>query len=97
MAGIGLKVGDRFFPTLKPAATLKAVVKARTLMNVPNALHMTWKSVRAGHATHMAASGATLAAILEAGEWRSAAFLNYIDSNVADVAKVLRPDSPSRN
>ena len=85
-----LSDGDKLFPMLKPAMTLKIVINALILMSVPGAQSMTWKSIRAGHATHMAASGATLAAILEAGEWRSAAFLNYIDSNVADSTEVLR-------
>ncbi len=85
-----LKEGDRLFPTLKPQATLQAVVKALVLMGVQAAQHMSWKAVRAGHATRMAANGATLAAILEAGEWKSAASFNYVDLNVADSAEILR-------
>ena len=38
----------------------------------------------------MAARGSNLAAILEAGEWRSAAFLSYVDANIVDQAEILR-------
>ena len=85
-----IRPGERLFPLLKPVATLKLVIRSLLLLSVPAAQHLTWKSIRAGHATHLAASGATLATILEAGEWRSAAFLSYIDSNIADAAEVLR-------
>ena len=85
-----LKVGECLFPQLKPPAALKAVARALKVMGVAGAQHMSWKAVRAGHATHMAANGSKLAAILEAGEWRSAAFLNCVDANIADSAEVLR-------
>ena len=38
-----------------------------------------WKSFRAGKATAMAQAGMSLGTILLAGEWRSAAFLRYLD------------------
>ena len=85
-----LNDGSRMFPLLKPSSTLKIVMRALKLMGTPASDHMTWNAIRAGHATELAANGATLASILEAGEWRSAAFLSYIDANVADCAEVLR-------
>ena len=87
---MGLQVGQKIFPTLKPTATQKVVIRSLSVMSVPNAAHFTWKAVRAGHATEMASKGASLAAILAAGEWRSAAFLHYVDANVADATEVLR-------
>ena len=64
----------KLFPKLKPNPILKVVVKALRLMAVPGAAHMCWKAIRAGHATEMAANGSSLAANLEAGEWRPSAF-----------------------
>ena len=84
------KIGEALFPRFKPQATLSVLIKSLDNMRVVGASGMTWKSVRAGRATAMAARGCTLAAILEAGEWRSTAFLNYVDANVADQAEVLR-------
>ena len=45
---------------------------------------------RAGRATAMAAEGANMAAIMQAGEWRSMAALRYIDSDQVDYAHVMR-------
>ena len=84
------KVGEPLFPRFKPQATLAVVIKSLANMKVVGASGMTWKAVRAGHATAMAAEGCTLAAILEATEWRSTAFLNYVDANVADESEILR-------
>ena len=85
-----IQVGEPLFPHFKPQATLAVVIKALVNMKVVGGSCMTWKALRAGHATAMAAPGCTLAAILEAGEWRSTAFLNYVDSNVADESEILR-------
>ena len=52
--------------------------------------HFTLKGFRSGKATQMAKDGETLAAILMAGEWRSAAFLRYISETELDREKVLR-------
>ena len=53
-----------------------------------------WKSwhssEEAGKATAMAAAGETLAAILEAGEWRSHAFLRYISETELDKKRLLQ-------
>ena len=45
---------------------------------------MTLKAFRSGRATTMAANGASLQAILEAGEWKSRAVLNYVASEQVD-------------
>ena len=48
------------------------------------------KSFRAGCATDLAASGSTLASILEAGEWRSSALLKYISETEIDKYQFVR-------
>ena len=53
---------------------------------VPNASAYGTHSLRRGHARDLLESGATLAEILRAGQWRSAAFMRYL--NLADIEKV---------
>ena len=47
------------------------------------------KAYSAGKATAMAVEGATVGQILLAGEWRSQAFLRYVDTDVVDEAQLL--------
>jgi hypothetical protein len=47
---------------------------------------LTLKAFRAGRATHMASAGCSLGDILLAGEWRSAAFLKYVQIDTVDQA-----------
>ena len=51
---------------------------------------LTWKSFRAGKATCMASQGCSLGEILTAGEWKSKAFLNYVDESTIDSARLLK-------
>ena len=60
-----------------------------TLTHSPAALEYTFKAFRAGRATALAAAGKTVGEILTAGEWKSAAFLNYVDTDVVDQAQLL--------
>ena len=66
------------------------ITRLLVLLGIEGAKHFTWKSFRAGRATEMAAQGFTLDSILAAGEWRSAAFARYIDTDQADMQQVLR-------
>ena len=54
-----------------------------------NCSSMTLKAFRSGRATTMAANGASLQAILEAGEWKSRAVLNYVASEQVDDIAIL--------
>ena len=45
---------------------------------------LTWKAFRAGHATELAAHGHTMANIMQAGEWKSKAFIDVADSDAID-------------
>ena len=49
----------------------------------------TLKTYRASSATSMASEGNSLGTILNAGEWRSAAFLRYVDEEMVDGATML--------
>ena len=49
-----------------------------------------WKAFRAGKASAMAAAGQPLPKILQAGEWRSAAVLHYVDHDLLDAAAFLQ-------
>ena len=45
---------------------------------------------RRGHARDLQASGASLVEILQAGQWKSPAFLNYLDVNSLESEAVLQ-------
>ena len=78
----GTKYGEALF-TENPAKMMQ-VIKAHSRSLSRNAEGVTWKSFRAGHATHLAVSGCSIKVITQAGEWRSRAFLDYIDSDKVD-------------
>ena len=67
-------------------ATLRKILKA---LNVDRPEEFTFKAFRAGHATALAEEGKSIGDILNAGEWRSAAFLSYIDEDIVDASQVL--------
>lgn len=86
----GWQTGTPMFPSLSLAKTLLRVKRLLAMRGIPNAEFMTWKAVRAGRASAMAASGCSLGSILTTGEWRSAAYLRYVSEEVADAGQVLR-------
>ena len=45
---------------------------------------LTWKAFRAGHAIVLAANGHSMAIIMQAGEWKSKAFIDYADNGTID-------------
>jgi len=80
---------DRFLAKLdegaKPWAGISegmAMARLRKILerlSVPDAAKYGTHDFRRGHAEDMRASGCTLAEILLAGQWKSAAFKNYLD------------------
>ena len=70
-------------------AALKRLRRLLTLSHTPSASNFTFKAFRAAKATALAAAGKSVGTILQAGEWRSAAFLNYVDTDVVDQAQLL--------
>jgi len=83
------EVGEKAFQ-LSEAQVVRKLRRYLTLLQVAGASQYTLKSFRAGRATEMAALGYTLPAILEAGEWRSRAVFNYLNTEEADHAELLR-------
>ena len=59
------------------------------LQGVEQASDFTLKTYRASAATALAACGHSLGDILRAGEWRSSAFLRYVDEDMVDGSSVL--------
>ena len=74
---------------LTAATALKQLRRLLTLAAVPNAQLYTLKAFRAGKATELAASSKALGTILAAGEWKSSAFLAYVDTDAVDQAQLL--------
>ena len=65
-------------------AFLQRVRRFLRILKAENVEEYTLKMFRAGKATAMAAEGASLGMILAAGEWRSNAFLNYVNEEKAE-------------
>ena len=72
------------------AKALTGLKRVPRLLGTPSADLFGFKSFRAGKATEMAATGFGLAEILQAGEWRSSAYLRYLDESIADEGEMLR-------
>ena len=70
-------------------AALRTLRRLLTLCSVPRPEAYTLKAYRAGKATALASAGKSLGDILSAGEWRSSAFLSYVDTDVVDHAQIL--------
>ena len=64
-------------------------------VGMQNAERLSWKSFRAGKASCMAAQGDDLGTILTFGEWRSRAFLNYVDKSTVDKSRLLQVSTDS--
>ena len=67
--------------TLSPVAALKIVHRHCSLLSLPL---ITWHALRRGAARDLLSAGNTLAQVLFAGGWRSAAFLKYLSSRDVD-------------
>ena len=84
----GRERGERIWH-FTSSSFLGATRRYLALLGVAEACTYTLKAYRAGKATAMAAAGATVGQILLAGEWRSQAFLRYVDTDAVDAAQVL--------
>jgi len=81
------RVGKRLF-SFSSSEFTRTLRRFLTLALAPNPAAFTLKAFRAGRATEMAAQGNSLGAILAAGEWKSAQFLRYVDTDMVE-QKVL--------
>ena len=71
----------------KALSTLKSVLAA---IGIEQAADYRTHDFRRGHADDLRASGAPLRTILEAGEWRSPAFLKYLDIDQLESGMVVQ-------
>jgi len=85
----GLAFGAAPFVARTPNAALGSLRDMLSFLNVPDAMHYRTHDLRRGHAEDLKLSGANLFEILKAGEWRSPAFLKYLDVNELESAAVV--------
>ena len=71
------------------ATALSHVRRLLSQLGIGDACRYTLKAFRAGRATALAVAGCSIGDILRAGEWRSAAFLCYINEDDVDKAQLL--------
>ena len=84
-----LEVGQQLFSCHNSSQYLQALRSTLQLLDVPMAANYTWKAFRAGKAAALAAQGASLQKVLQSGDWRSAAILNYADEDCWKVQSFL--------
>ena len=65
------------------------LIREQSLLLGHSGSHLTWKAFRAGHATLLAIKGASIGNIMQAGEWKSKAFLLHFDEDTIDLAEFL--------
>ena len=81
--------GTRPFEGVKGGVALRELRRRLLVLGVPEAERHCLHDFRRGHAEDLRASGAPLITILKAGEWRSPAFLLYLDSKEVEADAVL--------
>ena len=86
----GLPVGHRPFASLKVGSINEGLRRRLGALMVPKASLYRTHDFRRGHARDLQASGASLVEILQAGQWKSPAFLNYLDVNSLESEAVLQ-------
>ena len=74
-----LPEGTRPWHDVAPGEALFRLRRVLARLGVPNAKGYRTQDLRRGHAEDMRQSGSPLADILRAGQWRSAAFMKYLD------------------
>ena len=74
-----LPAGTQPFAHLKAPQVLLALREMLAELKIPNAGSYRTHDFRRGHADDMRRSGSKLWEILSAGDWRSAAFLGYLN------------------
>ena len=76
--------GQPLFPGLTGASVLAALRTLLECVGVERAACYRTHDLRRGHALDLQLAGAPLFAILDAGGWRSPAFLKYLDLHQLD-------------
>ena len=86
----GMKAGDRPFEGITAALALKMLREALLGVGVADAQLYRCHDLRRGHAKDLQESGAPLWVILAAGEWKSPAFLAYLDLHRLETDMVIQ-------
>ena len=73
-------MGEQSFAEFTASSALSALRQLLALLNIPDAHLFRTHDMRRGHARDLQARGASLAEILRAGDWRSASFMQYLDT-----------------
>ena len=74
--------GTQIMPEMTATTAAKKLRRYLTMLGAPAANEATLKVFRASKATNLCLQGKPVAAVLAAGEWRSAAVLNYVDDDL---------------
>jgi hypothetical protein len=82
------QTGVRLF-SLSASSARQKLRRFAAMLALPGADRVTLKLFRSSRATNLALAGKPLHAILEAGEWRSAALLRYVSPDVLDAGSLL--------
>ncbi len=77
------------FKLITPPLALASLRSILLALKVPNGIRYRTHDLRRGHAQDLLESGASLVEILRAGEWRSAAFAEYLDEDKVEASAVL--------
>ena len=75
----GLGAGSRPFASYTPGPALRDLRMLLVNLEIPEAIMYRSHDLRRGHARDMQEDGSSLCEILRAGEWRSPAFMQYLD------------------
>ena len=82
--------GQKPFKNVTAAESLKILREILANVGLPDAHLYRTHDMRRGHALDLQLSGASLYEILTAGEWRSPAFLKYLDMHRLEADAVLQ-------
>ena len=84
-----LAPGSHLFPLLSAGQATRRLRECLASLDIKDAEEYRLHDFRRGHAQDLADSGARLAEILAAGEWRSPAFLKYLDAQSLECDAVV--------
>ena len=80
--------GAQPFRSISPVKANSGLKRLLALVGVDDASEFRTHDLRRGHAEDLRLNGATLAEILRAGDWRSPAFLLYLNQSQLDLDRV---------
>ena len=83
------EVGAQPFIGFTPSFALSGLRDMLRQLNIPDAKLYRTHDLRRGHCQDLVDSGSTVAEILRAGQWKSAAFLQYVDMDDLERGAVM--------